>query len=404
MQRNELKNGRKYSFTVTSDTARYIAKNGDVTVLEIRIAEHRITCEISYDFSEVPLSLSAAVALGDNVALILYPHRIELWVNKALCDEEWPAGQCLYRDSSIASGDLTLSDTPVSEDQGEQPSVCSTFRGAEGWRPEESVFVGDCMPYVSDGRYHVLYLKDRRHHKSKWKKGAHQWEHISSADLDEWQIHPMAVAITDPMEGSICTGSWIKSGDTEYLFYTVRMADGSPAQICRSSSKDGYHFSKDPDFSFTLSDKYDKPSARDPKLIEGTDGRFHMILTTSLKDVNLGCLAHLTSYDLTNWTECDEPIYIASDATQPECPDHIFYKGHYYLIFSLNSHAHYMISKEPFSGFYMPENPIIPCHSVPKGAVWDGKILFTGFQRLNGYAGTMTFKWAEAAEDGTLLF
>ena len=398
------KNGLKLSFTVSSPTAQYTARKNGSAVLEIRAFEGGITVSVYYDFSEIPLTLTATASEGDRAELILYPHRIELWVNGTLTDEEWPAGHLLYTIDAEWEGDLSLSPSDCTEETPVLPSVLSTFENAEGWRPEESVFVGDCMPYTDGDRYHVLYLKDRRHHRSKWRKGAHQWEHISSADLVSWQIHPMAVAITAPEEGSICTGSHIRDLDTHYLFYTVRMADGSPARICRSISSDGYHFTKDESFAFTLSDKYDKPSARDPKLIRDENGRFHMILTTSLTESGRGCLAHLVSDDLFHFTECEEPIYVADDETQPECPDHIYYNGRYYLIFSLNSKAHYMISSRPFNDFRMPADPIIPCHSVPKGAVWDGRILFTGFRRLGGYAGTMTFRWAEANEDGTLSF
>ena len=214
----------------------------------------------------------------------------------------------------------------------------------------------------------------------------------------------MAVPITDATEGSICTGSWIGNGDKEYLYYTVRMGRGIPAPIRRSVSSDGYHFEKDKGFGFTVSDKYHGASARDPKVIKGEDGLFHMFLTTSLISENKGCLAHYVSKNMETWEDFGEPIYIAPNADQPECPDYFRYNGKYYLIFSLRGKAHYMVSDKPFEGFVMPENPIIPCESVPKGAEWDGKLVFTGFKRMNGYAGSMTFKAATATETGELAF
>ena len=137
----------------------------------------------------------------------------------------------------------------------------------------------------------------------------------------------MAVPITDPTEGSICTGSWIRNGATEYLYYTVRRGRGIPAPICRSISDDGYHFKKDTDFGFTVSDKYHAASARDPKVIKGEDGLFHMLLTTSLLSEGKGCLAHYTSADMETWQDVGEPIYIAPDAAQPECPDYFRFCG-----------------------------------------------------------------------------
>ena len=214
----------------------------------------------------------------------------------------------------------------------------------------------------------------------------------------------MAIDITEPYEGSICTGSWIKKYDTHYLFYTVRMADNSSAPIRRSVSKDGYHFDKDNDFSIILSKKYNRESARDPKVISADDGLYHMFLTTSLEAEQKGCLAHLISKDLYNWEETENPIYISESSDQPECPDYIQYNGYYYLIFSLRGRAHYMVSQKPLDGWIMPENPIIPCDSVPKGAVWNDKIIFTGFKPINGYAGTMTFATATNDENGILIF
>ena len=63
-----------------------------------------------------------------------------------------------------------------------------------------------------------------------------------------------------------------------------------------------------------------------------------------------------------------------------------------------------MVSDKPFEGFVMPKDPIIPCESVPKCAEWEGKLVFTGFKRINGYAGSMTFKTATADENGELVF
>ena len=381
------------------------AQKADQKTLTVTADDERLTCEIYYDFHEKPLILTGSQAprIGDSVSLALMPHRIELYINGRLEDEEWPAGERLW-DAADAWIGVPAELSPTSPAEEEPPAVVGTFRSAEGWRPAERIFVGDCMPYVKDDRYHVLYLKDRRHHKSKWGLGAHQWEHISTRDFDSWEIHPMAVAVTAPHEGSICTGSWMRCEGREYLFYTIRMSDRSPAHICRSISEDGYHFRKDKAFCFTLSEKYHAVSARDPKVIRAADGLFHMFLTTSLQESGRGCLAHLTSTDLHTWREEETPIYTAADATQPECPDYIAFAGRYYLIYSLHGKAHYLIGEQPFGPWRAPKDPIIPCHSVPKGGVWGERIIFTGFRPLGGYAGTMTFVTARAAENGELIF
>ena len=60
------------------------------------------------------------------------------------------------------------------------------------------------------------------------------------------------------------------------------------------------------------------------------------------------------------------PLY----SDQPECPDYFEYKGKYYLVYSLRGTAHYAVSDQPFEGFKEPAQSVIPCESVPKGALW----------------------------------
>lgn len=369
--------------------------------LTVSYADGTLTAEARYTANERPLILRGAAKTGDTACLTLRDYRIELAVNGIQTDEEWPFGDALF-----AAGELT-ENTPVTvgelPDDPEVPAFCGSFTDAEGWYPGNGVFVGDCMPYSDGERYHVLYLKDRHHHGSKWGKGAHQWAHISTTDLVHWDMHPMAVEIDDPAEGSICTGSWILVNGVHQLYYTVRMSDGSSAPIRRSLSKDGYHYEKDKDFKFLLSDKYTGASARDPKVVMAKDGTMHMFVTTTLRTEGRGCLVHLTSEDGDNWHENGE-IYVGPDRDEPECSDYFALNGKYYLIFSHHGSGQYRISDKPFSDWKEPSEKSIPCHSVPKAAIWNGRIIFAGFKRVNGYAGYLTFLEAIADENGEMQY
>lgn len=389
-------------FKISDAACLFRMKSAEKTALEACYANGTVSVSMAYSVNEQPLLLESPAAIGDTVRLNVCPHRIEMYVNDVLPDEEWPWGECLAESAEMEENNVSIEEIPYAEPV-EEPSFCGSFTGAQGWRPGGGVFVGDCMPYTHEGRYHVLYLKDRRHHKSKWGLGAHQWDHISSADLLHWDIHPMAVAITDPMEGSICTGSWIYENGRHMLYYTVRKSDRSAATIERSVSTDGYHFEKDPGFRFTLSEAYHQASARDPKVIRGEDGLLHMLITTSQASTGLGALAHLVSSDGDKWTEL-EPIYIAPDDNQPECPDYFAFGGKYYLVFSHHGSAQYRVSDKPFSDWQTPANPAIPCEGVPKAAIWNGRIIFTGFLRIMRYAGTLAFMEAVPGEDGMLSF
>ena len=378
-------------------------KNGRKT-LEIQAFDGALTLSVQYDYNRRPLELNCEIKDGDRVEAILLDHRIELYVNGVIMDEEWPDGNRLFDLYDTFVPETNIEITEFSDVEKVPQSVISTFENAEGWYPGNGVFVGDCMPYVKNDEYHVLYLKDRHHHRSKWGMGAHQWEHISTKDFKTWSVHPMAVPITEPWEGSICTGSWIEKSGREYLYYTVRRGKGLPAIISRSVSEDGYHFVKDKNFGFTVSDKYNSQVARDPKVIRDENGIYHMILTTVLVKEDKGCLAHYISKDLERWEEAEKPLYVVENSDHPECPDYFKYGGKYYLVFSLRGRARYVVSDKPFEDFKMIDDTLIPCAGVPKCAEWGGRLVFTGFKAINGYAGSMTFKAAKAKENGELVF
>ena len=397
-------NNRTLSFTVTADPTQFLYRKDDRPALEGYFSDGTVKIFAYYTANEAPLQLQAKADTGDTVMLAIRPYRLELYVNGSIMDEEWPFGDALFADAVLTECHTELNfGEPSPKEQ--KDSFCGSFTDAEGWYPGNGIFVGDCMPYTDNGRYHVLYLKDRHHHSSKWYKGAHQWEHISTTDLVHWDIHPMAVAIDDPIEGSICTGSWICLNGIHQLYYTVRMADGTSAPIKRSVSTDGYHYQKDGNFSFTLSDAYTGESARDPKVVLDSDGILHMFVTTTLRKANKGCLVHLTSKDGETWEE-QGTIYTAADASEPECSDYFCYRGRYYLIFSLGGRAHYLYSDKPFSDWKIPKEQIIPCRNVPKAAIWNDRIIFTGYENhLPGrYAGSMTFMEAAANETGEMYY
>ena len=388
-----------YRFTVTDHDCQYRMEQNGGTVLEIMYCGGALSASLVYDAVDEPLRLTADAKVGDDIILAFYPYRVELYRNGELCDEEWPFGS-----SRFAGAQTTVCNVSADVCAMPMPPVSQgSFVGAEGWRPGGGVFVGDCMPFVYGDRYHVLYLKDRHHHRSKWGRGAHQWEHISTADLVHWEIHPMAVAIDDPKEGTICTGSHIYESGRQYLYYTVRKSDWSPATIERSVSEDGLHYEKDRTFRFTLSEHYDQSSARDPKVIRGADGLAHMFVTTSETASGNGALAHLVSEDGDHWREIGS-IYVSPDRDQPECSDYFEYRGKYYLIFSHHGRAQYRYSDRPFDGWIIPEQPEIPCSSVPKAGIFGDRIIFAGFRGIDGYAGVMTFMEADTDENGVMRF
>lgn len=174
-----------------------VSENNQI-VAEATYDEGVFRCSFLFDYSDTPCTLSAKANAGDIVSNRYLEYRIELSVNDKISDEEWPYGNICVEHANflfnLAEIEIT-SYTPDSECKTDRPTILGHFSHAEGWHPEENVWVGDCMPFSHHGLYHVFYLKDRHHHKSKWGKGAHQWAHISSEDLLNWNIHPMAIEI-----------------------------------------------------------------------------------------------------------------------------------------------------------------------------------------------------------------
>ena len=368
--------------------------------------EDKLVVKMTYNFRDRPLTLIADAASGDTARLTVRPHRIELRVNGALCDEEWPCGN--LGELTPVTGDFVPAVTEIEpECPAEIPFVTRAGITTDEIRLP-GVNIGDCIPFsddtpASDGRYHLFYLYDRHHHGSKWGLGAHQWAHVSTSDFVTWDEHPMAVGITEPWEGSICTGSVVRAGDKFYAWYAVRMCDGSPARMTCAVSDDNAHFVKSGTY-FTLPAAYEPSSARDPKVVE-RDGKFHMFVTTTLLASGSGCLAHLVSdtADFARFEDCGT-ILEWNDGNQPECPDWFAMGEYYYLIYSIGGYARYRYSKSPFDGWITPAEDRIPCERVPKAAWLGNRCIFAGFIAENGYAGSVMFAEAVQNEDGTLKF
>lgn len=334
-------------------------------------------------------------------------YSFRLYVNDQLIDEEWPLGYPAHGEMTAYIVDSVVDVTlDACTESPKDPEQYYDRPFQDFVLPGHNTGVGDCMPFARDGRYCLYYLFDRRRHASKKYLGAHQWAQISSADLKHWTIHPMAVGITEQWEGSICTGSLIQKDGKTYAFYAVRMSDGSPARMTTATSDDGVHFVKSGKY-FALAEPYEPVSARDPMVFLGADGQYHMLVTTNLMNTDRfgGCLAHLTSPDLNEWTQ-HEPFIVPGYSDQPECSDYFEWNGWYYLIFSNFAIARYRMSRSPFGPWIRPENDELDAMEiqVPKTAPFGNRRFSTGFlaRRPRTYAGNAVTHELFQRHDGTL--
>lgn len=344
---------------------------------------------------------------GEEVRLCWYGYAFRLYVDGALQDEEWPLGDLPAGRWTVRAAE-TVRNLSCAPADAVEPDPEAQFEGPfqNFVLPGHNTGVGDCMPFARDGRYCLYYLFDRRGHASKKGLGAHQWAQVSSADLRTWTVHPMAVGITEQWEGSICTGSLIQKEGRTYAFYAVRTSDGSPAQLTWAVSDDGVHFVKS-GRNFALTAPYEPVSARDPMVFCDAGGLYHMLVTTSLADGGPygGCLAHLTSANLEDWTQ-HPPFIVPGYADQPECSDYFEWNGWYYLVFSNFATASYRMSRQPFGPWIRPEADELDALEVqvPKTAPFGNRRFSTGFlaRRPRTYAGNAVTHELYQREDGTL--
>lgn len=369
----------------------------------------------------VPASMIGEAGCRDVIVRFAGP-KLELFVDGVLVDEEWPVGALKSTASKlllvsenvkqVAAWNRALSDDEVVILSGGTETV--TRRNLEilgpkqttlnYWKPRgHNTSVGDCMPFFHNGRFHLFYLFDRRHHGSKWRLGAHQWAHASSTDLKTWEHHPFAVPISRQWEGSICTGSTFFHQGTYYAFYAARMHDARPGQLTVSTSTDGIHFTKG-DPLCTLAPPYEPVNARDPNVFrDPKTGLFHMLVTTEVLDPPIpghaACLAHLVSRDLLTWKQ-QEPVWVPG-----ECPDCFEWNGWHYLLTGHEGVTRYRISRSWFGPWKRPRVDLFdgPQSYVMKTAKFgENRRIGVAWVGEHGWGGHTVFREVIQHEDGAL--
>ncbi len=374
----------------------------------------------------VPLKIVGAVDWHDVIVRFTGP-KLELFVDGVLVDEEWPIGKlrlgnstpCLIGAESAnghvkcgfrgAIDHAALWNRALTNDEvvflsGGADEVArrdAQILGPENpcmqyWKPRGyNTSLGDCMPFFHDGRFHLFYLFDRRHHGSKWGLGAHQWAHASSTDLAHWEQHPMAIPITEQWEGSICTGSVFFHDGVYYAHYATRMPDGKQ-HLAHATSTDGIHFDKLPPNPLASPQAgYDPTHYRDPLVFE-ENGLFHMLVTARFTDKRDGCVAQLLSKDLKTW-DLAEPFIIPGRVT--DCPDYFEWNGYHYLF----AEFVYWMSREPLGPWTSPAMDRLDVLYVPKTAAFTGnRRIYVSWLPDGGWAGNAVFRELIQHEDGTL--
>ena len=95
--------------------------------------------------------------------------------------------------------------------------------------------------FYANGRYHLMYLYDRRGVRA-WQGKGFCWGHISSHDLVHWRHHPDAIVPGDGDGGCFSGGAFVDDDGTAYLSYwrlpiTEESVEGTGIGIARSRDR-----------------------------------------------------------------------------------------------------------------------------------------------------------------------
>jgi len=376
---------------------------------------------------------------------------LEMFLDGVLVDEEWPYGAldqlhgpfllgAGYQEGRLLSGfhgqvdhlalwDRALSDEEISTLSGGKEEIARkafAFFGPDVariqyWRPRGfNTYAGDCMPEYYDDEFHLHYLFDRRHHRSKWGMGAHQFAHASSKDLVHWTHHPMTVKITEQWECSIGTGDVFPQQGKYHAYYIQHQRrcwfKDAPTQgdtINEATSTDGLHFEKNlkPLVAWTYKRRKDgrigdiNPDVFRPDPAGNT---YYM----SLSGENL-----FFSDDLDKWSEAEtwkkgDGFDLYQDIGTEICGSYFQWNGWYYFTAS----GAYRFSRLPFQPGWksiQPQYSALHDGAAGKVAPFNGKRYLMvstiggppppfADSGPGGYSGDLVFRELVQHEDGTL--
>ena len=135
-----------------------------------------------------------------------------MFVDGELLDNNFPFGYPQWSEKSRWKVDAEYVKEAALYLPGVQPEkkpakAPQTAPGIQYWLPAgHNNWVGNVETCFFQGRYHVFYLYDRRHHQSKFGCGAHYFEHLSTADFRTWTEHEAATPLEQQWE---CIGTGV---------------------------------------------------------------------------------------------------------------------------------------------------------------------------------------------------
>ena len=288
----------------------------------------------------------------------------------------------------IESAELSIPAVPGA--LGRMPDSRTVEGCIQYWTPpDHNAWVGDVAPFTYNGRLHVFYLYDRRHHRSKMGTGGHYFAHLSSPDLVHWEEHPLAVPVDDWWQ-TVGTGTpFAKDGKLclAYGLHTSRITNDKKYLIggTYAVSDDGIHFKK----TGTLI-----TDAQNPSIYNVPGGGFELVTSYG------GTKGIFRSDDLLAWKLFDDRLPFRGD-----CPSLFEWHGHRYLLQGFASMA-YSPDGAPgtFVNWSGEPDAAYDGLSVPMVATWKGnrRIYIAWLCHTAGWGGWLVFRELVYYPDGRL--
>ena len=210
-------------------------------------------------------------------------------------------------------------------------------------RPASRGPAGDAIPFGHDGVFHLFHLQSPNGAVHWPERVRTSWAHARSQDLVTWVELPLAVSPGDPGDcdsDGAWTGSVIAKDGVFHLFYTGhQLGSETPQTICRATSDDLVHFTKDRSRPLLAPDttQYEPGDWRDPFVFWNEEaGTYWMLIAARLNSGpkwRRGAVALATSPDLDTWEIAPDPLFVTNTFC-PECPEMFKLGDRWYLVYS----------------------------------------------------------------------
>ncbi len=377
----DLKHGNYLNFPM---------KDGSCPVVEAVIAEKAGRVG-------VPLSLFAATGGVHTVTIDYSPVRWAI-VAGGNVDEDFPVPACPVKwpadaverlvSPRVRSAVFTTPSDPDAVPRLAAPKPI--VRPIQYWTPDGfNQWVGDVAPGTFNGRLHLFYLSDRRHHSSGDGTGRHQFMHLVSDDLKRWTELPAAVSITENWQTCGTGTPFLKDGKLALAFgwHTARYPQikGKPLGGTYALSDDGVRFKNS---GVMITD------AQNPSIYNLPGGGYELVTSYG------GTIGIYRSADLLDWKLHDDNLPFRGD-----CPSLFDWHGRRYLLQGFFRMAYNPDGRVGgFTDWTNEPDKLYDGLSVPMVAEWkDNRRLYIGWlNHLWGWGGWLVFREAVYHPDGRL--